>query len=148
MADEFKTLLKDFSTLGTNYCQNAKKVTSDLEARKILDIYEVGLSGAMNGVSQMLTVQFDGLPEATRKEVDTYVGTMGVLPMLSMANETIGPNSLRTVDAVSAAMELFPKIKSIIRSVLNIEKGSWTDKGLEWIDTIIENIPKLLNFIR
>jgi hypothetical protein len=147
MADEFKSMIKGFSSLGTNYCANARKVTSDLEARKILDIYETGLSGAMNGIGQMLTAQYDGLPEATRKEVDNFITVTGALPMLDLANKTIGPGSLQTAVAVGAAVELFPKIKQLIRSAINIEPGGWVDKGLNWIDTIVENIPKLLQVV-
>ena len=147
MANEFKTIITKFSELGTNYCANAKKVTSDLEARKILNIYEAGLSGAMAGVGEMLNSQYDGLAEDTQKEVDKFVEASGALAMLDLANQTIGPNSLGTVAAVGAAAELFPKIKDIIRKLIDIEKGSWADKGLDWIDTIVENIPKLLNLV-
>lgn len=147
MAGEFKTLVARFSELGTNYCGNAKKVTSDLEARKILDIYQVGLSGAMSGVAEMLNSRYDGLTDDTKKEVDDFIKMSGSLPMLDLANKTIGPNSLATVAAVGAAAELFPKIKDIIRSVIDIEAGGWLDKGLNWIDRIIENIPKLLNVV-
>lgn len=147
MAGEFKTLVTKFSELGTNYCANAKKVTSDLEARKILDIYQVGLSGAMAGVGDMLNSRYERLTEDTKKEVDDFIKMSGALPMLDLATKTIGPNSLGTVVAVNAAAELFPKIKDIIRSVIDIEAGGWLDKGLNWIDRIVENIPKLLNVV-
>ena len=147
MADEFKNLVGKFSELGSNYCANAKKVTSDLEARKILDIYEAGLSGAMSGVSEMLNSQYDDLGDDSKADVDKFVEASGVLPMINLANQTIGPNSLGTVAAVGAAAELFPKIKSIIRNLIDIEEGSWTDKGLNWIDKIVDNIPKLLNVV-
>jgi hypothetical protein len=50
--------------------------------------------------------------------------------------------------AVAGAAELFPKIKKIIRGLFDIEEGGIVDKLLDWIDTIIENIPKLLGLVK
>ncbi|WP_124328517.1 hypothetical protein [Desulfonema ishimotonii] len=148
MADEFKTLMEGFTALGGNYCANARKVITDLESRKIIDIYETGLSGAMSGLGETVGVQYDALSDESKKAVDGFIRLSGALPMVEAANKTIGANSLQSVAAVTGAVELFPKIKKIIRQVLDIEKGGTVDKLLDWIDTIIENIPKLLGLVK
>jgi hypothetical protein len=148
MADEFKTLTEGFTTLGSNYCANAKKVVTDIEARKVIEIYEAGLAGAMTGLNEMLNKQYQSLSDDGKVAVDEFTRQSGVLPMLEAANRVIGPDSLASIAAVGAAAELFPKIKSILRGLLDIEEGGWTDKILDWIDTIIENIPKLLGAVR
>lgn len=148
MADEFKTMIDGFKSYGKNYCANAKKVITDIESRKIIDIYDAGLSGAMEGMSELLNAQYASLPDDGKNVADEFVRLSGVLPMLELANKTVGPNSLNSVAAVSGAAELFPKVKKIIRGVVDIEKGGVLDKILDFLDTIVENIPKLLGLVR
>jgi len=148
MADEFKTLMQGFTTLGTNYCANARKVITDLESRKLIDIYEAGLTGAVKGLNELVNAQYNGLSDEAKKAVDDFTRLSGVLPMLEVANKTIGTNSLQTIVAVAGAAELFPKIKKIIGGLFDIEEGGTVDKLLDWIDTIIENIPKLLGLVK
>lgn len=148
MADEFKMLMQGFTTLSTNYCANARKVITDHESRKLIDIYETGLTGAVKGLNEVISAQYNGLSDEARKAVDELTRLSGVVPMLDLANKTIGANSLQTVVAVAGAAELFPKVKKIIRDLFDIEEGGNVDKLLNWIDTIIENIPKLLGLAR
>lgn len=139
---EFASLLDDFAEFGDRYCANVKRVVSP-DLHQMIDIYQEGLSGAMDGLREVLTEEYEQLPIDARKQVDRDVHLSGATGMLRKANGTIGGESgpLMVVKAVS---KLFPKIKKLIRDWIGVEQGSTTDKVLNFIDTIIENIDALV----
>jgi hypothetical protein len=139
---EFLTVLRDFSEFGERYCANVKRVIST-DLHPVIDIYQEGLSGAMSGLTEVLTEEYESLAPDSKEQVNREVRTSGALPMLRKANGTIGAES-GPLAAVKAISKFFPKIKKLIRGWIGVDEGSITDKILNGIDTIIENIDALV----
>jgi hypothetical protein len=142
MADEFLTLLSDYSQLGANYCVNAKKLAPDTDYQKLLSVYESGLNGCLSGISKSLGQQYSALPEDEKAQLNQTVQLSGVLPMLKTANEKIGANSIGTVAVLKLALDILLKIEKLLLKVYPQAGGPLTLFG--WKDIIIENIRNVL----
>ena len=119
MATEVGSLLSGFERFGANYCRNAKSIASG-EAIRVIEIYESGLAGALSGITELVSQKYDALPDEQKKEVDRYVQLSGTRSMLEKANQTIIENPFTDPDALDSATELFQKIETIIKDILEL----------------------------
>lgn len=142
MADEFLTLLSDYSRLGANYCANAKKLAPDPDYQKLLSIYESGLNGCLSGISQTLGRQYSALSEDEKTSLNQTVQLSGVLAMLGTANEKIGANSLGTVAVLKLALDIILKVEKLLLKLYPQAGGPLTLFGFK--DIIVENIRNVL----
>src|SRR6202171_941859 len=102
MPGEFKDLVHEFANIGKNYCANVSKVVDDTEVRKVVSIYEAGLSAAMSGTADLLMSHFDDLPARQQQEIDRFIGASGGPQLLHAANQTMQDNYLGNALALSS----------------------------------------------
>jgi hypothetical protein len=123
MADEFKTLMQGFTTLGTNYCANARKVITDLESRKLIDIYEAGLTGAVKGLNELVNAQYNGLSDEAKNAVDDFTRLSGVLPMLEAATRPLAQTRCRRSWLWLAQRNYFRRLRRSSEVCLTSKRG-------------------------
>jgi hypothetical protein len=146
MANEFTNCIDQFSALGKNYCSSAKKVLPTMDMKKLVEIYEAGLSTSMSTVSEALKSQYNELSDDEKQSVDSAVASTGAVAMLQKANEWFGHSPI-TGTAVAAGANLFEKVKPLIKDWVGVQKGSTTEKVLDFIDKIIDNVKGLVSMI-
>lgn len=144
MANEFNTLLNEFAKYGNNWCANAKKVTPQLELKRVVDIYATGAQKAISATADTLRSRYDAMPDELKQDLDNTIASSGGIEALQAANAFIGPHSGDTREAVSEAGNLFHKVKTIIKEAFDVEKGGTIDKAMGWIDMFLDNIDSIL----
>jgi hypothetical protein len=148
MHGEFKALLKGFAQFTDNYCENAKKVVPNHDYAKLVGVYQAGLSGAVDGLTQLLTDHYDKADKELRQQMDGYVKASGALPLIEAANKVIGPRSLNDPGALHASGNIAEKLKTIMRDIPGIVQivipfVGGISKLLDLIDLFIDNIREL-----
>lgn len=140
MGEQLNGFLDEFAAIGPAYCANLKQNVDDTERRKVVDIYDKGLSSVMRSTAEILRTHVDGLPTSQQDEIDRFIGASGGRELLAAANSTLTTERLGTMDALSSIPGIIELAKKIIVNFIPLPAGP--DKLLEKIDLILDLIGK------
>jgi hypothetical protein len=145
MADEFPKLLADYTTLGSNYCANARKLAPNIDYQRLISIYEAGLVGNLKGIEKVLGDKYSGMSDEEQASLNELVQLSGVPDMVAKANTIIGANSLSLSDVLSLASDLLKKVQRFLQ-MSPVPVGGPAGMLFANKDIIIENIKKVIDW--
>jgi hypothetical protein len=144
MANEFSSVLEEFSRLAMNYCENAKKFMPTSDHVRLVEVYQTGLAAMLEGTWTRFREIYASTSEGHREEIDAFVKMTGMIPMLKAANNFIGAHT-SSADALHAGASIFDKPKSMIKEIPGwLPIVGWAGPVLRLIDEVITNIRDLI----
>jgi hypothetical protein len=145
MADEFLKLLADYTTLGTNYCANAKKLAPNVDYQRLISIYEAGLVGNLKGIEKVLGDKYSRMSDEEKTSLNELVQLSGMPDMVAKANTIIGADSISLSAVLSLAIDLLKKVQRFLQTS-PVPVGGPAGMLFANKDIIIENIKKVIDW--
>jgi hypothetical protein len=149
MAGEFKTVLREMSSLAQHYCANALKIAPGQDRVKLVRAYEAALATACASLDQALRGHYDAAGAEWQRDADGCVALSGVLPMVKTASAELAKHPFSEPHALAKSAGIFGSVAAVLADVPGIAEvplpfASGLRTLLETIETSYALIGSLL----